>query len=332
MLSERLMLAGKFCEPLSPGIKSSLLGWARWIETDPARRAILRDEPPPVRLVPTLTPGYRLAARRATHPEVEDQLRVLASGALNRLNLCLAMVGALAMMTLTSLVLGGREPSPARSPVSFSLAAVVGLFWGWELLDLAVARLGQSYLPHNLSGIPRGLALAGASYMVTAALAILAAKKWGWKPLHGHSLGWVGPGFFLCLSCVTLTDYLVEWSFGARLPLPPLMVYLLLRGSPTDLVQVALLACILAPLFEELVFRGWLLGGLLPHLGPRNAVVLSSLFFALSHGDAAHVPELFVLGVALGWVYLRSGSLWVAVTVHAMWNFWAMCEVIANGT
>ena len=330
-LSERLMLAGKFCEPLNLGIRNSLLYWAERIETDLARRAVLRNAMPPARAMSGLTSGYRLAAQAETHPETHNQLKVMASQALTRLNLCVAMIGGLTLLTLTSLVLGDRKIPPSIAQAKFGLATVVGVFWVWELLDLGAARLGQAVLSQSLNGIFRGIALAGFSYAVTALLVVTAGRRWGWKPSLRGGFGWIGPGFLLCLTCVTGTGWLVESSFGAPLPLPPLVVYLLLHASPSEVLKVSLLACLVAPLFEELVFRSWLLGGLLPHLDPWKATLLSSLLFSLSHGDAAHTPELFVLGMILSWVYVRSGSLGAAATVHAMWNLWAMCDVVANG-
>ena len=86
----------------------------------------------------------------------------------------------------------------------------------------------------------------------------------------------------------------------------------------------------IAPIFEELLFRGWLLAGLLPHLGATRSIALSALLFALVHGDAAHMPGLFVLGSVLGWVYLRSGSLLAAMAVHVMWNLWVSIDLFAN--
>jgi len=57
------------------------------------------------------------------------------------------------------------------------------------------------------------------------------------------------------------------------------------------------------------------------------AIVLCSMLFALMHADPGHWPALFVLGVAMGYAYEKSGSLLRAIFIHAMFN---AISIIAN--
>ena len=83
---------------------------------------------------------------------------------------------------------------------------------------------------------------------------------------------------------------------------------------------------IIAPLLEEMVFRGLLQTLLIDTLGRRarwTAVLTASLIFALIHAAAVSWhgwPGLFVLGVVLGWLYERTGSLLPCYLAHALFN------------
>lgn len=77
---------------------------------------------------------------------------------------------------------------------------------------------------------------------------------------------------------------------------------------------------ILAPLCEELLFRGVLLRSFLKEMSSRNAVLLSAFLFALYHGSLQRLPETFILGLFLGMVFVRSGSYWLAVALHFICN------------
>lgn len=74
--------------------------------------------------------------------------------------------------------------------------------------------------------------------------------------------------------------------------------------------------CILAPFVEELVFRGAVLRSLLGSMKPVWAVTLSALFFALVHGNPAQMPHAFIIGLLLGWMYWRTGSILPGIALH----------------
>ncbi len=78
---------------------------------------------------------------------------------------------------------------------------------------------------------------------------------------------------------------------------------------------------ILAPLVEELLFRGAIQGHLLRKWGsPALAIFISSLIFGMIHGNPAQIPFAFVIGVALGWVYYMTGSLVPGILMHFINN------------
>lgn len=77
---------------------------------------------------------------------------------------------------------------------------------------------------------------------------------------------------------------------------------------------------VLAPVFEELLYRERLLGVLRELWGWLPALVLSSALFALGHMDPAVMPIAFAGGLACGGVMLRTGSLAAVIGMHAGWN------------
>lgn len=84
-------------------------------------------------------------------------------------------------------------------------------------------------------------------------------------------------------------------------------------------LPVVMSACLLVPVQEELLFRGFLQSGLRDLLGPWPSIVLSALFFGFMHEIQAVFP-VFALGCILGWVRERSGSIYPAMLVHIVHN------------
>ena len=75
--------------------------------------------------------------------------------------------------------------------------------------------------------------------------------------------------------------------------------------------------CIFAPLVEELVFRGAVLRALLDAVSHHwTAIFLSDVLFALVHLNPAQMPHAFCLGLLLGWMYYRTGSVIPGIAVH----------------
>lgn len=94
-------------------------------------------------------------------------------------------------------------------------------------------------------------------------------------------------------------------------------------------VLLALTVVCVAPFIEELVFRGVLLSGLARRMPTWLAAVLSAMIFGCVHLPDFKfawypIPALALVGLALAWMRLKSGSLWPAITLHATNNFVAV--------
>ena len=81
-----------------------------------------------------------------------------------------------------------------------------------------------------------------------------------------------------------------------------------------------LLAAIFAPIFEEWLCRGVVLRGLLTKMKPSWAIVVSALFFALIHLNPWQALNAFILGLVMGYVYYKTGSLWLTMLIHFVNN------------
>jgi hypothetical protein len=81
-----------------------------------------------------------------------------------------------------------------------------------------------------------------------------------------------------------------------------------------------LVAVIMAPLFEEVVFRGFLFRGFANSWGWVWGAVASSAIFGIAHLQLDVFVPLAVLGFALAWVYRYTGSLWTCIAMHAVFN------------
>ena len=73
---------------------------------------------------------------------------------------------------------------------------------------------------------------------------------------------------------------------------------------------------LLAPVAEEVVFRGAILKSLLTKYRPWLAIVLSAVIFSVGHLNPAQMPHAFLIGLLLGWMYWRTGSILPGMAYH----------------
>ena len=87
---------------------------------------------------------------------------------------------------------------------------------------------------------------------------------------------------------------------------------------------------VMAPLFEEVIFRGVLLESTRARYGVVAAWLLSSAIFGIVHVHPTVVVNAFVMGLVLAFIYLRTDSLWSAIILHAVNNGIAYLALIAG--
>ena len=92
-------------------------------------------------------------------------------------------------------------------------------------------------------------------------------------------------------------------------------------------ISIVVVAVIIAPLLEEMLFRGLFQTTIRSYLDTRRgsgkawlAIAISSGLFTIIHANTGHWPALFVLGVCLGYAYEKSGSLFRPIFIHSFFN------------
>ena len=112
----------------------------------------------------------------------------------------------------------------------------------------------------------------------------------------------------------------------ALLPTPPTdnpVVQQLLHPEGGDRWALAIGAvgpCVTAPVFEELLYRGFLLPALLRFAPLRFALPAQALLFGLHHQTWRGLLPISALGALWALLYVQTGNLVVPIAVHAMWN------------
>ncbi len=102
--------------------------------------------------------------------------------------------------------------------------------------------------------------------------------------------------------------------------------------DPTFLVLMIILAAVIAPVTEELVFRAGLFRYLRTRVSRAFALTVPAMIFALLHGSATAFLPLFALGVFFAIAYERTGRIAVPMIAHALFNLHTIVLVMAGVT
>lgn len=135
----------------------------------------------------------------------------------------------------------------------------------------------------------------------------------------------------LCMSAVFIfsATYVLNVVIE-QLNIPDTMedTFIAMSRNPLGLLSIALLA----PILEELLFRGAIEGQLLYRWqNPWLGIVVSSLIFGMIHGNPAQIPFAFLMGMMFGWLYYRTGSLLPGIVGHVLNNSLAAVNMIIYG-
>jgi membrane protease YdiL (CAAX protease family) len=237
--------------------------------------------------------------------------------------------------------LGGRAlPQIALSPAEFALGAAVIYLTGFGCSTLFQVLLGGHLLAHTPDHMGLELIVYGAANYGGALL--------GWRLLFPHvQQAWQGGqnvspprAVRPSLSWSEATGY----AIGTLLVALPLIILIslgwmeLLRAGglsdePQDLIALftqtkspfivagmLLVACVGAPVYEELLFRAGLYRYLRQKLGRIPALLISGLCFGAMHLNWASFLPLAALGILLALVYEATGSIRVAIIAHGLFN------------
>jgi membrane protease YdiL (CAAX protease family) len=230
-----------------------------------------------------------------------------------------------------------RESDPRRSPDTdwAPWTAVVALLGGLVLaavgglvVDIPAALLGVTI---SSSHTPAGLAIAD-TFVQDVAFVVAAAycAQIGGRTLRAWQLGLRPPGagwrsaarkIALLIVLFILLD--IAWSEAFSPGKDKLLQQLGSNESALLLLLSAGLTCVVAPMAEEILFRGYMFTALRNWRGTGPAAVITGILFGAVHAGSAPVLDLIplaVLGFGLCLLYRYTGSLYACMVAHCLNN------------
>ena len=127
--------------------------------------------------------------------------------------------------------------------------------------------------------------------------------------------GWLTIVPFVLLISLIMNS-LIENQNGSN----PLLEIVLNNNNYLSFILLFITTSLLAPVFEEIIFRGVLLPTLSREFGIILGIIISAFIFAIAHLSLGEMPPLFILGIGLGITRIASGSLLSSVIMHSLWN------------
>jgi membrane protease YdiL (CAAX protease family) len=198
------------------------------------------------------------------------------------------------------------------------------------LIPLSVAYHQWSKLSGIVLGGPILESLGYAAFSVVGVVVLLlAARRAGWSGLHYFGLVWPHWRYIAIGFAVLAAEATFNAGLFHLLPLPDDSTstivddYRAVIGNPVALALFWLSMVVIAPVSEEIAFRGFIMRGWLgTRLGVAGSILLVSLFFTAIHGpqELAVFISLFVGGLLLGIMRWISGSIVPSILMHATWN------------
>lgn len=189
---------------------------------------------------------------------------------------------------------------------------VIGMWTGGQ----AWSAIGQAFVSGGFSLSGKMLVVAT---VLSSVLTLCLFAKLGWGPVSRNWLrskpwGVLFWAAFAALGTILPSEWMVE-RMEYSLPEATEKLFEQIMGEPLGYLAIG----ILAPLAEELVFRGAVLRKLLAIFGGKwhwAAIVISALVFGAVHGNLPQFVHAALIGLLLGWMYYRTGSILPGVMFH----------------
>ena len=220
----------------------------------------------------------------------------------------------------------------------------------WQVLVVGFFAISQLVLPLLLGLVglnPTDWSIRGKAFFVFATYLAMAigglAVLWvsikpylplpqDWFSLRGNWLGWGIGGYFVAVPLVILVSLANQQIWQGQGGSNPLLYLAVQAQDRVALGFFSITAALLAPLFEEVMFRGFLLPALTKYFPVWGAIALSALIFSLAHLSLSEVLPLAALGCVLGFVYTRSRNLLASMLLHGLWNGGTLASLFVLGS
>ena len=207
------------------------------------------------------------------------------------------------------------------------LALVDAALFGWSDMLAAARTVRTGATARDPSVVPAGYAAGIVVYLAMAAAVLSLARLRGgteWRGLVAWQVDrqwWRDRRYWALVAAAVAYGTLASALLSAFYP--PSNNWFTLAPGAAALLLSFLLVVVVAPVSEELLFRGWIYTSLRSWLGAGASVTISALLFALAHYESTHLYTLAVLpiGLILGALRERAGTFWATASVHVLYNF-----------
>jgi len=211
--------------------------------------------------------------------------------------------------------------SQVASPgLAFAIGWILICFEGQLACTFAAGLLGLTYA----SGSFVAALIAAPLPLLIAALVAFPRQIWGPPFALPHSF----PRKTLAIACLAMLlvylgssgyENFIAWV--THKPFPEAKNLSVIKDMIGHHPELAILiVVVLWPMVEEILFRGLLFGALRKWLTPAWTIVITAVLFATIHGDPYFLVPLVAVGILLGWVRHRTGSVWFSVVIHILNN------------
>ena len=219
---------------------------------------------------------------------------------------------------------------------AWSNRALAILIISWLSLYLLAAGVGSFFYEDQLPKVR--LIMTYIMYILIGACIIhtqqthLSAQSFGLAKKNLSQLRWAIPLYLAFLPLLGLVAILNKLLLNELLHIEiehqAITQHMNQLNKPLHLIYIAT-AIIIAPLYEEILFRGILLPKFIQKIGLSKALIITSLLFAALHYHLPALLPLFTLSTLLSLVYWWSGSLWNCIAIHMIFNAGSIAFIIA---
>lgn len=259
-------------------------------------------------------------------------------------------VGLLVFLVAQRLLQGKRSILATNGDVPWETP------WDWEIiwqvLILGFFFVGQLLLPvlFGLLGFnPANFTVRMKAFYVLLSYLLLASggllvlyfsikpflpisEDWFRFKFRSNWILWGLGGYLVALPVVIVVSLINQRLWQGQGGSNPILPLALEGRDSLALVIFFVTACVAAPVFEEIIFRGFLLPSLTRYVPVWGAILASSLLFAIAHLSLSEVLPLLALGMVLGIVYTRSRNLLSSILLHSLWNAGTLLSLFVLGS
>lgn len=210
---------------------------------------------------------------------------------------------------------GAQQAIDDTRDVDRDVVIALGAFYLLEFTICALVTYNESF--HGLKclliadGIMAGLAIFFSAYLANDILPIF---RW-----PGFSIKKVLLYVSIAIVSSIIVQYLMKW-LNYKLFATDRYYYYAFTDFKHPMLWMILITAVSPAIFEELGYRGFIMGGLLRLIDKRQAVFISSFVFALIHLSILSMAWLLPFALLLGYVRVKENTIWYGVLIHFTFN------------